>query len=172
MHTVVARDWAEGGTIAVVVEPACDECAAITVHWPWQGILAGEAQFGLLMRVIFNNLAEHGFDLPIPQWEWQADPTQPPAKPLPPSLALPADQALRVLVNVALGQTFFCAEAVGQPCAAARSAQSAGSRHAVTSAGDSAGCGQLLACAMLTNAKVQYKMTTGVCDKQVHFLGS
>lgn len=155
VHRVTARDWAEGGTIAVVMEPSDQNCSAVTVHWPWQGILAGEAQFSLLMRVISHNLAERGFDAAVPLWEWRRDPTLPAARPLPDSLALPADQPLRVLVNVALGQTYFCVEAA---------------RRMRADESNLPGRARLLACALLSNAKVQYKMTTGAATNLSHLV--
>ena len=77
----------------------------------------------------------------------------PNAMSLPQSLALPSQQALRVLVNVDLQRTAFLCEGVRRVT---------DNRDGRTS--DGPGCGRALAAVRLRNAQVQYKMTTGVLD--------
>ena len=140
--TVTARDFAEGGSLLVALDTGVPPGIVATVHWPWQNILAGEAQFALLMRIIFGNLAEPGLSVEEPELPWVCGEPQPEARPLPDSLALPVDQHPRFVVNVALGHTFFSVEALQD-----------------VQRGDFAGSGKPLACMHLTNSMVQYTMT-------------
>ena len=57
----------------MLFQPQHDNAPAVTVHWPWQHILAGEAQFSQLMHVIFGNLAERGFNVREPKFHGKSE---------------------------------------------------------------------------------------------------
>ena len=147
---VYAREFAEGGTLLVVLETKNTPAAcAVTIHWPWQNILAGELQFAQIMETIFGNVAERGFDVAQPQLPLQIGEPQPAARPLPTSLRLPEYQAKSFVVNLDLGRTFFCTEALQTP-------------------EDAVGCGKPIACVHLANSRVQYTMTSGAARLDVY----
>jgi hypothetical protein len=152
---VISREFAEGSSMLVVLETAAAAATgvAVTIHWPWQNVLAGEAQFSQIMRTLFGNVSELGFDVPPPVCQLAVGESQPQARPLPSSLRLPETEGISYVVNIALQQTFFCVEALHRP-----------------ECGDSAGCGKQLAHVHLTNSKVQVRMTTGT--SMVHCLGT
>jgi hypothetical protein len=143
---VIARDFAEGSSMLVVLERA-DPAArtAVTIHWPWQNVLAGEAQYSQIMHTCFGNLAELGFDAPQPMPPLAVGECHPQARPLPSSLRLPENKPVLFALNVASQQMFFCVEALHLPVY-----------------GDCTGCGRQLAHVHLLRSKVQVRMTAGV----------
>lgn len=150
--TVRGRDFAEGGTILVTLESGASTAGrAVTIHWPWQNVLAGETQFAQLMRSIFGNLSEVGFGVPPVDPVLDVGEPQPPPPQLPCSLRLPASQPVQSAINVVLGRTFFCAEA---PHSEAE--------------GDLEGCGALLVHMHLANSRVQHRSTAGALLLPLH----
>jgi hypothetical protein len=141
---VEVRDFAEGGTLVVVIESTASRGVVSTVHWPWQNILAGEAQFAQILNIVHGNIAEPGFDAQQRPPPLAVGAPQPQPRPLPDSFSLPAEQPPRFIVNVVLQRTFFSTEALHDP---ARDV--------------SGGCGRPIACVHLSNSLVQYTMTTG-----------
>lgn len=84
----------------------------MTVFWANAQILAGEAQFSQLMRTLFGNLGERGFDSTDSQ-----DGLPPgsfiPAQDTPYSLRLPESEIITFTTNIELGEGTFMAEGEG-----------------------------------------------------------
>lgn len=106
---VTARTFARGSDMLIVLEPdALTAGVALSVHWPWQNVLAGEAQFAQLMYTMIGNLGELGGEASASgrRKSMTAIAAQPA---LPESLRL-ADEPDSVVINVSMQRTFFDVE--------------------------------------------------------------
>ena len=140
-QTITARRFARGGDLLVVLEPkAIGSGLAMSVHWPWQNVLAGEAQFAQLMYTIFGNLGELG-DVTSEATRRKAAVVSTALPVLPRSLALKGEPVAMV-INVCMQRTFFDIEA-----------------HATDSV--FSGQGPELARMHLSDAHVQVRITKG-----------
>lgn len=105
------RKFAHGSTIVMSLERRLGTHApSVTVFWAHLQVLAGEAQFSQMMRTLFGNLGEEGFDMPFDHSDLPAG-TFIPAQEPPPSLQLPDDDGVVFTTNIELGEAMFLTEA-------------------------------------------------------------
>jgi hypothetical protein len=136
------RQFARGSTLVCALETATADCdVEATIVWPYQQVLAGECQFAQLMRTIFGNFSETGFDAnsfqPVPHFGSKL-----PVLSAPADMRVPKNKRRKMSTNVEMRETAFLTEALcSEP---------------------NAGFGRRLAEVRLWNAKVQHVLLEGV----------
>lgn len=137
------RQFACGNTLVAAVESLGVDCEVeATIVWPYQQLLAGECQFSQLMRTIFGNFAENGFDAPP-----IAKPVVPfgsklPVHSAPVDMKVPQHTNRSMCTNLDMKETAFLTEALcTEP---------------------NAGCGTRLVELRMWNAKVQHVLMEGM----------
>eukprot|EP00892_Ulva_mutabilis_P007518 jgi/Ulvmu1/5138/UM021_0155.1 len=135
------REFGHGSSIVLSLEMTSSP--SITLFWANLQVLASEAHFSQVMRTLFGNLGENGFDLPaqnrIPPLGTFTSAQQTPTR-----LQLPDDACIAFTTNIELGAATFLTEA------------------------DSSQEGQEAQCLVqteLTSCKVQHKQTVGGAQK-------
>lgn len=112
---ITHREFAYGSSIVISFEQRGSESQpCMTVFWANAQILAGEAQFSQLMRTLFGNFGERGFDSTeshngLPPGSFI------PAQDTPCSLRLPESEMITLTTNIELGESTFVAEGRGAP---------------------------------------------------------
>lgn len=146
------RQFAHGNTLVAAVERpgvGCDMEA--TIVWPYQQLLAGECQFSQLMRTIFGNFEETGFDAPLTAKPLVPYGTKLPVHSPPTDMNVPVHKRRMMCTNLDMKETAFLTEALcSEP---------------------SAGHGTRLAELRLWNGKVSHVLMEGVLACQpLHLL--
>lgn len=138
------RPFARGNSLVAAVErPGVDGDMELTIAWPYQQLLAGECQFSQLMRTIFGNLGESGFDAVATSGLVVPLGSAFPVPSAPADMNVPPDADRKVCTNVEMKETVFLTEALCHE--------------------PEAGHGTRLAELRLWNAKVQHVLMDGVC---------
>lgn len=144
------RELASGSSVVVSYEADFGGTqACMTVFWANAQILAGEAQFSQLMRTLFGNLSERGFDA-TGYCSCPSVGSFVPTQDTPSSLQLPDTEIIQFTTNIELGESIFVAEGEGL-------------QHS--------GTGPDLVQMELGSTKIQHKLTAGMpVDFGVRFM--
>lgn len=146
------RQFARGNTLVAAVERpgvGCDVEA--TIVWPYQQLLAGECQFSQLMRTIFGNFGETGFDAPSTAKPLVPYGTKLPVHSPPTDMNVPMHKRRMMCTNLDMKETAFLTEALCSD--------------------PSAGHGTRLAELRLWNGKVSHALMEGVIARHpLHLL--
>jgi hypothetical protein len=151
--TTNCREFARGSSILTAVQiPGAGKPVEATVFWGHAEVLAGECQYSQLMRTIFGNFAEIGFDATSTVHTVVPIGSPMPVHDPPDDLRAPPDRRRCVVTNVDLGHVAFLTEKL-------------------CSCPDD-GFGEQLAESRLWNAKVQHVLMAGVRQKHPHSVTS